>query len=92
MGCQLPLLLPLANILQERFQSQLINADAVGIIKLRRHFEKVRQILSDLDLLSRAKYIERATAIDQKIIPIESVNPRDVPYFSMILVPSQTQF
>jgi precorrin-2/cobalt-factor-2 C20-methyltransferase len=81
-----------ATLPTEKLRAQLINADAVGIIKLRRHFEKVRQILSDLDLLSRAKYIERATAIDQKIIPIESVNPQDVPYFSMILVPSQTQF
>jgi precorrin-2/cobalt-factor-2 C20-methyltransferase len=71
--------------------TQLVNADAVAIIKLRRHFDKVYQILSDLDLLSRAKYIERATAPDQKIISIEDVDPRSVPYFSMIIVPSQTQ-
>jgi precorrin-2/cobalt-factor-2 C20-methyltransferase len=71
--------------------TQLVNADAVAIIKLRRHFEKVRQILIELDLLSRAKYIEHATAIDQKIIAIENVDPRNVPYFSMIIIPSKTQ-
>ena len=76
----------------QSLRAQLINADAVAIIKLRRHFDKVRQVLAELDLLSRAKYIEQATAPDQKIIPIESVKPEDVPYFSMILVPSQTQF
>jgi precorrin-2/cobalt-factor-2 C20-methyltransferase len=81
-----------ATLPAQSLKAQLINADAVAIIKLRRHFEKVRQILDDLDLLSRAKYIEQATAPDQKIIPIENVNPHDVPYFSMILVPSQTQF
>ena len=80
-----------ATLSVEVLTAQLINADAVAIIKLRRHFEKVRQILGDLDLLSRAKYIERATADDQKIISIEDVDPRHVPYFSMIIVPSQTQ-
>ena len=80
-----------ATLSVEVLTAQLVNADAVAIIKLRRHFDKVRQILSDLDLLDRAKYIERATAKDQKIISIEDVDPRDVPYFSMIIVPSKTK-
>ncbi len=80
-----------ATLSAEELKAQLIKADAVAIIKLRRHFDKVRQILSSLDLLSRAKYIERATGHDQKIIPIEAVDPRNVPYFSLIVVPSKTQ-
>lgn len=80
-----------ATLSVEVLTTQLVNADAVAIIKLRRHFDKVRQILSELDLLDRAKYIERATAKDQKIISIEDVDPRDVPYFSMIIVPSKTK-
>lgn len=80
-----------ATLSVEVLTTQLVNADAVAIIKLRRHFDKVRQILSELDLLDRAKYIERATATDQKIISIEDVDPRDVPYFSMIIVPSKTK-
>jgi precorrin-2/cobalt-factor-2 C20-methyltransferase len=76
----------------EALKAQLINADAVAIIKLRRHFDKVRQVLSELDLLDRAKYIERATAKDQRIVSIEDVDPSNVPYFSMIIVPSKTQF
>ncbi|AFY96038.1 precorrin-2 C(20)-methyltransferase [Chamaesiphon minutus] len=73
-------------------KAQLINADAVAIIKLRRHFDKVRQVLIELDLLDRAKYIERATAKDQRIVSIEDVDSRNVPYFSLIVVPSKTQF
>ncbi len=80
-----------ATLSVEALTAQLINADAVAIIKLRRHFDKVRQILTSLDMLVRAKYIERASAGDQRIIPIENVDPRDVPYFSLIVVPSQTQ-
>jgi precorrin-2/cobalt-factor-2 C20-methyltransferase len=81
-----------ATLSASALTAQLINADAVAIIKLRRHFDKVRQILSELDLLPRAKYIENATATNQKIIAIEDVRTQDVPYFAMILVPSQTQF
>lgn len=80
-----------ATLSVEALTAQLINADAVAIIKLRRHFDKVRQILNSLGMLARAKYIERASAGDQRIIPIEAVDPRDVPYFSLIVVPSQTQ-
>lgn len=80
-----------ATLSPEILTAQLINADAVAIIKLRRHFDKVRQVLSDLDLLVHAKYIERATTADEKIIDIDRVDPRNVPYFSMILVPSRTQ-
>ncbi len=81
-----------ATLPAEVLKAQLINADAVAIIKLRRHFDKVRQVLTNLDLLGRAKYIERATAADQRIIPISDVDARNVPYFSMIVIPSQTQF
>jgi precorrin-2/cobalt-factor-2 C20-methyltransferase len=80
-----------ATLPAESLRAQLINADAVAIIKLRRHFDKVRQVLSDLDLLDRAKYIEHATGKDQRIIAIEDVDPSNVPYFSLILVPSKTQ-
>ena len=80
-----------ATLPVEVLTTQLTNADAVAIIKLRRHFDKVYQILSDLDLLDRAKYIEHATGTEQKIISISDVDPRHVPYFSMIIVPSKTQ-
>jgi precorrin-2/cobalt-factor-2 C20-methyltransferase len=71
---------------------QLQNADAAAIIKLSRHFEKVRTVLRNLDLISRAQYIERATMSDQKILAIEQVDAKSVPYFAMILVPSKMQF
>ena len=80
-----------ATLPAETLSAQLLNADAVAIIKLRRHFDKVRQVLIDLDLLAHAKYIERATTIDEKILKIDRVDPRHVPYFSMIIVPSRTQ-
>ncbi|MGF1540993.1 MAG: precorrin-2 C(20)-methyltransferase [Pleurocapsa sp.] len=76
-----------ASVLKQK----LAVADAAVFIKLGRHFAKVVGVLKELGLYKRAKYIEKATTSHQKIIPIERVNPAEVPYFSMIIVPSQWQ-
>lgn len=76
-----------ASILSAR----LAVVDAAIIIKLGRHFAKVHTVLEELGLLSRALYIEHATMPDQQILPITEVDPAKVPYWALILVPSQTQ-
>jgi precorrin-2/cobalt-factor-2 C20-methyltransferase len=76
-----------AEILRDR----LAKIDAAIIIKLGRHFAKVRTILSELGLLERALYIERATQPQQRIGVMTEVDPAEVPYWSLILIPSQTQ-
>jgi precorrin-2/cobalt-factor-2 C20-methyltransferase len=60
--------------------------DAAAIVKLGRHFAKVRQVLGDLGLLAQACYVEHATMANQRILPLAAVDPAAVPYFSMILV------
>jgi len=76
-----------AEILAER----LAIADAAVIIKLGKHFSKVYAVLEQLGLLDRARYIERATMPNQKIMPIRDVDPAEVPYFALISIPSQWQ-
>jgi len=73
----------------EVLTSHLLASDAIAIMKLGRHFTRVRDLLNKLGMLERAKYIERATTLQQKIVPIEAVNPEEVPYFSMIVIPSK---
>ncbi|AKG24203.1 precorrin-2 C(20)-methyltransferase [Calothrix sp. 336/3] len=72
-------------------ETQLLNADAAAIIKIGRHFAKVRDVLNKLNLTSRARYIERGTMENQKVIPLNEVDAENVPYFSMILVPSESR-
>ncbi|MEA5571538.1 precorrin-2 C(20)-methyltransferase [Calothrix sp. UHCC 0171] len=102
MGCASALGVPLtyrndvfsvlpATLPADTLEAQLKNADAVAIIKLRRHFAKVRDVLHKVGLASRANYIERGTMASQKVVSLDEVEPDDVPYFSMILVPSQSQ-
>lgn len=80
-----------ATLDEATLRDRLAVADAAVIIKLGRHFAKVRHILDELGLLDRALYIERATQLNQRIVAIAEVNPAEVPYWALILIPSQTQ-
>jgi precorrin-2/cobalt-factor-2 C20-methyltransferase len=80
----LPAMLP-----AEMLSTRLAVADAAVIIKLGKHFTKVYAVLKQLGLLARAHYIQCATMPNQCLIAIDHVNPTQVPYFSMIVIPSQ---
>ena len=71
---------------KEILKCRLAASDSVAIIKVGRHFEKIINILEELGLSGNAKYIERATMHDQRILPIMDCDGANVPYFSMILV------
>lgn len=76
---------------QDQLTDQLLRCDACAVIKLSKNFTKVRSVLGELNLLDRAFYIERATMPEQKIIPIGLVDPQNVPYFSMIILPTTSK-
>ncbi|MGZ0246132.1 MAG: SAM-dependent methyltransferase, partial [Alphaproteobacteria bacterium] len=70
----------------DTMKQRLIDADAVAIIKVGRHFDKIRTLIDDLGLTANARYIERATMGEQRIMAIGDVGEDNAPYFSMILV------
>jgi precorrin-2/cobalt-factor-2 C20-methyltransferase len=82
----LPAMLP-ADVLASR----LAGADAAVIIKLGKHFPHVYEVLKQMGLLARARYVQCATMPSQHIVAIDQVDPTQVPYFSMIVIPSQWQ-
>ena len=71
-----------ADALTERLQG----VEAAAIIKVGRHFGKVRDVLDTLGLGANARYVEHATMPSEKLLPIGEVDADSVPYFSMILV------
>jgi precorrin-2/cobalt-factor-2 C20-methyltransferase len=77
-----------AEIIADRLQ----RADAAVIMKLGHNFSKVVGVLKELGLFDRALYIERATTNRQNIVPIQDVDPAQVPYFAMIVIPSQWEW
>jgi precorrin-2/cobalt-factor-2 C20-methyltransferase len=64
----------------------LRDAEAAAIIKVGRHLPRVRKVLRLLGLLDRARYVERATMAEQRILALAGVDGASAPYFSMILV------
>ncbi|WP_287170810.1 precorrin-2 C(20)-methyltransferase [Pseudomonas sp.] len=73
----------------EALKRRLADADAAVIMKLGRNFPKVREVLAELGLDGRALYVERATMANQKIVPLDEVDPQSSPYFSLIIVPGE---
>ncbi|MFM9265250.1 precorrin-2 C(20)-methyltransferase [Tychonema sp. BBK16] len=78
-----------ATLEAEVLRDRLAVADAAVIIKLGRHFAKVRDVLIELGQFDRALYIERATMPNQVIRAIADVDPAAVPYWALVMIPSQ---
>ncbi len=75
-----------APLAADALARRLADVDAAAIIKVGRHLGKVRHVLRDLGLESRARYVERATMTSQRILSLEEAGDGEAPYFSMILV------
>ena len=72
----------------EVLADRLTHTDAAVIMKLGRTFSDVRQALSDAGRLPEAWYAERVSTVDQRVAPLDDVDPDEVPYFSLAMVPS----
>jgi precorrin-2 C20-methyltransferase / precorrin-3B C17-methyltransferase len=68
---------------------RLADTDAAAIMKLGRTFAGVREALRQSGRLADAVYVERATTGEQRVLPASEVDPADVPYFSMVVVPGR---
>jgi precorrin-2 C20-methyltransferase/precorrin-3B C17-methyltransferase len=68
---------------------RLADTDAAAIMKLGRTFAGVREALRQSGRLADALYVERATTGEQRIMRASEVDPADVPYFSMVVVPGR---
>jgi precorrin-2/cobalt-factor-2 C20-methyltransferase len=75
-----------APLAADELARRLGDTDAAAIVKIGRHFPKVREVLAQLNLLKEARYVERATMTEERILSLDAVPLGSVPYFSMILV------
>jgi precorrin-2/cobalt-factor-2 C20-methyltransferase len=76
-----------ATLGEAELERRLAGSEAAAIIKLGRNFEKVRAVLARLRLDGRARYVERASLPNQRILPLAEVAADSVPYFAMIVLP-----
>ncbi|WP_425262410.1 precorrin-2 C(20)-methyltransferase [Pseudomonas delhiensis] len=74
---------------EDELKQRLASADAAVVMKLGRNFDKVRRVLRALGRDGGAHYVERATMREQRIVPLDEVDPMASPYFSMVVIPGQ---
>jgi precorrin-2/cobalt-factor-2 C20-methyltransferase len=74
---------PLPNAV---LQARLETTDCAAIIKIGRHFERIRALLHELNLEDHCRYVERSTLPSQRVLRLADVDADKVPYFSMILM------
>jgi precorrin-2/cobalt-factor-2 C20-methyltransferase len=78
-----------ATMEPERLREELATAPTAAIIKVGRHFGKIRRILDALDLSRQATVIERATQHGERIRPLNEIDGDTLPYFTTILVKAE---
>jgi precorrin-2 C(20)-methyltransferase len=76
-----------ATLPEEELETKLRSVDAAAIIKIGRHYKKVRRILDRLDLSSRATYFEHGTTEREVVVPLLEKTDDKSLYFALILVP-----
>jgi len=74
---------------EDQLRARLAHSDAAAVLKLGRTFGKVRSALENTGLLDRALYVERAGTDRERVELLAAVDPDDVPYMSLALVPGR---
>jgi precorrin-2/cobalt-factor-2 C20-methyltransferase len=75
-----------ATMTEEDLMRELQNASSAAVIKVGRHFAKVRKVLRALNLEHAATAVERATHHDQMIRDVQQIAEDALPYFTTIIV------
>jgi precorrin-2/cobalt-factor-2 C20-methyltransferase len=75
-----------ATMDEDDLRRELSTTSAAAIIKVGRHFQKVKRVLKSLKLQDRATAVERATHGDQKIRDVDLISEGSLPYFTTIIV------
>jgi precorrin-2 C20-methyltransferase/precorrin-3B C17-methyltransferase len=70
---------------------RLADTDGAIIMKLGRTFPAVRSALAQSGRLEHALYVERASMAEERWLPVADVDPDSVPYFSLIVVPGDSE-
>lgn len=75
-----------ATLPEEELAAALADVETAAIIKLGRHFPKLRRVLQRLGLLEAALYVEHAGWASERVAALAAVDPATVPYFATALV------
>ena len=61
------------------------DAGSVAIMKIGRHFERIKSVVAELGLLEQAYFVKYASLPEEGVTPLSEMEG-PAPYFSMILI------
>ena len=73
----------------ETLRAGIVAHETVAIMKLGRHFRRVRALVDSLGLTDRATFVARATLAGEAVMPLSEA-PEQAPYFSLLLIAKDT--
>jgi len=74
-----------APLPDETLRAELLATPAAAIIKVGRHFDRIRALLGETGHAAGAVVVEHATSARQRITPLTEFAHDERPYFSTIL-------
>lgn len=75
-----------ATLDEDVIAARLEGFDAAVIVKVGRHFAKLHGLLKRLGLAEKARYVERVSMAEERILSLDEVDADTASYFSMILL------
>jgi precorrin-2/cobalt-factor-2 C20-methyltransferase len=75
-----------ATLPAEQLAARLAAADAVAVLKVGRHFAKLKRVIADAGLSPHTQVIERIGFPDQRCRTLDEITEDAVPYFSIVVV------
>jgi precorrin-2/cobalt-factor-2 C20-methyltransferase len=75
-----------ATLDEDIIAARLEGFDAAVIVKVGRHFAKMYGLLSRLGMAEKARYVERVSMAEERVLPLAEVDADSASYFSMILL------
>jgi precorrin-2/cobalt-factor-2 C20-methyltransferase len=76
------------TLAEDELEARLRSAEAAVIIKLGKHFAKVRRVLARLGRVEHATYFEHGTTERERVLPLAHKQDDQSLYFSLIIVPA----
>jgi precorrin-2/cobalt-factor-2 C20-methyltransferase len=76
------------TLAEDELEAKLRGSDAAAIIKLGKHFGKVKRVLTRLGRLENATYFEHGTTEREVVMPLAHKSDDSTLYFSLIIVPA----
>lgn len=75
-----------ATLAADVLAARLAGADAVAVLKVGRHFAKLKRVIVEAGLAGNAQVIERIGFADQRCRCLAEIGDEAIPYFSIVLI------